>query len=94
MVSRLIDSLPIDNLIEILPGDMVAPTNSISEFKAARNNLKIIDQKLIKRLKKSELIDLSGNDCIDMIHKNSSDSVSLRLLNSDISLNCTPEDEY
>jgi hypothetical protein len=87
-------SFPLDNLLELLPDDLIPPTNSISEFKAARNKLEIIDLKLIKRLRKSELIDLSGNECIDMIHKNSSNSISLRLMNSKISLNCTPDDDY
>ena len=73
---------------------MISANNKISEFRAANNKVKIIDHKLLKRLKNSQLVDLSGNDCINAIHdKNSTKSAKLNVMVADILLECTENDE-
>ena len=84
----------IDNLIEKLEGDIVSAINKISEFRAANNKVKIIDKKLLKRLKKSQLIDLSSNNCINLVYeKNSNASIKLNSMVCKIYLECTDDDE-
>ena len=80
--------------MEKLEGDIVSGSNKILEFRAANNKFKIIDQKLLKRLKKSQLIDLSGNDCTSAVFdKNSTTSIKLNVMVTDIFLECTDDDE-
>ena len=68
--------------------------NKVLEFHAANNTLKIVEQKLLKRLKKSELIDLTGNNCIDAayIKKNSTQDDTIETLLAKVILHCD-EDE-
>lgn len=81
-----------DNKIEGLFGDLVSIGNSISEFYAGDNKLMIIEQRLIKRLKKSSLIDFSKNNCIDVVYKKNSTGISLEVLLSKIYLECSDDD--
>ena len=80
--------------MEKLEGDIISETNKILEFRAANNKFRIIDQKLLKRLKKSQLIDLSGNDCTTAVFdKNSTTSIKLNVMVADIFIECTEDDE-
>ena len=80
--------------MEKLEGDIISGTNKILVFRAANNKFRIIDQKLLKRLKKSQLIDLSGNDCTSAVFdKNSTTSIKLNVMVTDIFLECTDDDE-
>ena len=84
----------LDNQIEKLESDMISASNKISEFHAANNKLKIIDLIFMKRLKKSQLIDFSGNDCINAIYdKNLTTSVTLNFMVTEIFLQCTDDGE-
>ena len=90
----LIASTSLDNQIEKLEGDMVSANNKISEFRAANNKVRIIDQMLLKRLKNSQLIDLSDIGCTNAIHdKNTTTSVSVNFMLREIFLECTEDDE-
>jgi hypothetical protein len=61
-------------------------------FKAAANDLTVIDLKLVKRLKNSILIDFTNNTCIDSVYdKNASNSDELNVLFGNVVLNCSGE---
>jgi hypothetical protein len=44
---------------------MVSSENSITVLLAANNQLEFIDHKIVKKLKKAEMIDFTANACID-----------------------------
>ena len=83
----------IDNKIDKLPGDIIVPGNKISEFRASANKVKMIEPKLLKRLKKSEIIDLTQNNCIDAVYyKNSEQGATLEAMHAKIFLECADDD--
>ena len=64
--------------------------NEVLEFNAVNNTLKIVEQKLLKRLKKSELIDLSGSICINALYnKNSIQGDTMEPFIGKVILYCT-----
>ena len=82
-----------DNQIVKLSSDLISPGNKISRFNAAGNKLIIIEQLFLKRLKKSELIDLTGNECIDtVLEKNSNNGVNIDILVTKVFLECSEEE--
>ena len=83
-----------DNKIDKLPGDIIGPGNKISEFHASANKVKMIEPKLLKRLKKSDIIDLTNNICIDAVYyKKSEEGATLEAMHAKIYLECA-EDDY
>ena len=82
-----------DNKIKILSGDIIVPGNKISEFRASASKVKMIEPKLLKRLQKSQIIDLTQNICIDAVYfKNSEDGVTLEAMHAKIFLECADDD--
>ena len=82
-----------DNNINKLPGDIIEPGNKILKFRASANKVKMIEPKLLKRLKKSQIIDLTQNNCIDAVYyKNSEEGVTLEAMHAKIYLECTDDD--
>ena len=68
--------------------------NIVLEFRAAANNLKIIDHKLIKRLRNSKLIDFSANNCTNVFYEmNLMENININGLHSQIYLECSNDED-
>jgi hypothetical protein len=70
---------------------LVPTTNRISEFRAAQNELEVIEHKLIKRLKKAQLIDFSENICVDLVYEKG--SMEINSFHSLVYMECSEEDD-
>jgi hypothetical protein len=92
LVAFMTDICFADNHLESLFINIVKPGNNIVTFKAAsNNNLTAIDSKLVKRLKKSQLIDFTNNSCIDAMF-DSTGAVPKHVFYSEVDLKCSSED--
>lgn len=83
-----------DNDITVLSGDLVPKANVIAEFRASENNLSLIEHKLIRRLKDSQVIDFTANKCTDNIYERDSEkSLNINSFHSAIYFACADEDD-
>jgi hypothetical protein len=78
-----------NNLIVEFTGDLLPLKNVIVEFRADSNKLQVVDPKVMKSLRKSQIIDFSANDCIDLKYdKNLKDGTPIMQLYGYISFIC------
>lgn len=61
-----------NNLLERLSADLLTAKNKIQKFYAHNNRLEVIETKFIKFLRKSAVVDLTGNDCTSLLYDESS----------------------
>jgi hypothetical protein len=71
--------------------DIFKPANKISIFNSSANNLTTIEPKLIKRLQKAEIIDLTANTCIDVVYNKSSTAVPIDTMFSKVFMYCSED---
>jgi hypothetical protein len=78
-----------DNDIDLLFGFLLPEQNSILKFRASNNRFWGIEAYLIDTLKDLQMIDLTGNNCIDTIYdKNSAESISIEALRAQLASDC------
>lgn len=82
-----------NNLIKQLNIGLVGRKNVVVEFRADNNQLEIMESKMLRYLRKANVIDLSKNVCIDMTY-NSSDTngKSFADLYTEIDISCSPDE--
>lgn len=82
-----------ENLLEKFTADLLPRKNAIEEFRIDHNQLEMIETKTLRFLRRAKLIDLSGNNCIDMkFDKAANTSRALVELSGEIDLNCNADD--
>jgi Leucine-rich repeat (LRR) protein len=81
------------NQIESFTADLLPRKNAIEVVLIDNNQLEIIETKTLRFLRKTKLIDLTGNVCIDLkFDKADKSSKSLVELSGEIDLNCSSDD--
>jgi len=81
-----------DNQIVNLMVNILPRKNVIEKFQINKNQLEVIETKLIRYLRKAKMIDLTENVCIDMkFEKSGNSSRALIELSGEIDLNCSSD---
>lgn len=82
-----------NNLLQSLSGNILPKKNIIDQLRVEHNRLDMIECKIFKSLRKANVIEFTGNNCIDMkMDKISEGGKTFAELHSEVALNCTPDD--
>lgn len=82
-----------NNQLQSLAGNILPRKNIIEQFQVGHNHLALIETKIFESLRKTDVIEFNGNQCVDMkMDKTSEGGQTFVELLSEVALNCTPDD--